>query len=162
MRGSRRASLQLVVGNEKEAARKAFAKKFNAELDRVEIPPDRARVSAVHKRLKKDQKPLVSREQVRKWVRGIDIPDTANLRIVVERLKLDWIRLQPGASHGAATDLFLKLKAAWDALESDQARQQLIDYAHFLGSKDGTATKARPEGSESEGERASLQRHRRA
>lgn len=161
MRGNASVTLQLVVAKDKQAAREAFASQLNDELDRIGVPPGRPRISDVHRRLRKDGKSLVSREQVRKWVRGKDIPDQANLRIVVERLNLEWTRLQPGAAAPEASHLYLRLQAAWEALTNDTARQALIDYALYLGAKDGAATKARPEGSVSEGERASLQRSRR-
>lgn len=161
MRGGAWSTLQLVVAKDKEAARKSFALLLNAELDRVQVPGGRARISAVYKGLHKDRKKLVSREQVRKWLRGIDIPDQANLRMACERLNLDWTRLQTGAAKGAASGLFLELQAAWNALETDRTREELIKFARYLGTKDEHAT-ALTEGSESESERASLQRHRRA
>lgn len=153
-----------MVADPKDVARKAFGVRFNAELDRIGIPAGRPRVSAVFRALKKDQKPLVSREQVRKWVRGVDIPDQANLELVVERLRIDWTRLQAGAAKRPTSPLLPRLMAAWNALQSDDARQQAVVYLEYLGAKDGTATKARPEGidDDSEGDRAELQRHRSA
>jgi hypothetical protein len=164
MRGLGRGTLQPVVANDKGAARQRFSRLFNAELDRVGIPTDRARISAVYKGLHHNRKKLVSREQVRKWIRGIDIPDAANLRLVCERLKLDWTRLQPGSEPETPDPLFIDLKTAWEALRTDTARMELIRYARYLGATDGASIQARPEGtdSDSEAERASLQRHRRA
>lgn len=168
MRGRPLAMLQPVVARtketDKEAARKAFAKQFNAELDRIGIPAGRARVSKVFVLLHKDRKKLVSREQVRKWVRGVDIPDQANLRIACERLQLDWARLQTGAEADGHSGLFLELQAAWGALDADSTRRELIRYAHYLGAKDGATTPARAEGTDSdhsEADRAALQRVRR-
>lgn len=161
IRGIGRDRLQPVVASHKDAARKAFGQLLNAELDRIDVPKERGRVSSIYKALKEKGKPLVSREQVRKWVRGIDIPDQANLRIVCDRLKLDWTRLQTGASIKGPSPLFLDLKAVWDDMDESQ-RISLVRYAKYL--RDGADNnKARPEGMDaSEGERASLQRHRRA
>lgn len=159
IRGITRGSLQPVVASHKEAARLAFGRLLNQELDRIDAPKDRGRVSWIYKTLKDKGRPLVSREQVRKWIRGIDIPDQANLRIVCDRLKLDWTRLQTGAIVAGPSPLFLELKAVWDDLDESQ-RINVIRYAKYIREEADVA--ARPEGSESEGERASLQRHRRA
>jgi hypothetical protein len=161
IRGIKRGSLQPVVASHKEAARKTFGRLLNAELDRIDAPRERGRVSWIYKSLKDKGRPLVSREQVRKWVRGIDIPDQANLRIVCDRLKLDWTRLQTGVVVAGPSPLFLELKAVWDDL-SESERQNLVRYAKYIREEADVSTKARPEGPESEGERASLHRHRRA
>lgn len=156
-------TLQPVVAHSKEAARKAFADRFNAELDRVQVPDGRQRIGWIYKTLRNKGQPLVSREQVRKWVRGKDIPDQANLLIVCEQLKIDWVRLQGGDQPDPPTPLFMELQDAWEALDSEHQRQELIRFAKYLAQQDERRpAKARPEGSESEGERASLQRRRRA
>jgi len=164
IRGKSRGTLQPVVADPKKTAREEFARLFNAELDRVAIPDGRARISAVFKGLHINRKKLVSREQVRKWIRGIDIPDAANLRLVCERLKLDWTRLQPGSEPETPDPLFTDLKTAWEALGTDTARRELIRYARYLGATEGVSITARPEGTDSDSEaaRAPLQRHRRA
>lgn len=165
MRGTGSRNLQPVVASTdtvKQLARRAFANRLNLELDRIGVPDGRQRIGWLHRTLKNKGKPLVSREQVRKWVRGVDIPDQANLAIIVEQLKLDWGRLQTGDQPDPADELRLELQAAWEALDSDRKRLELIRYANYLAQpEEPKSTVARPEGSESEGERASLQRVRR-
>lgn len=152
-----------MVAAVKDVARKAFAELLNAELDRVGVPKDRARIGWVHKNVKYKGAPLVSREQVRKWIRGIDIPDQTNLRIVCEQLKLDWARLQTGGPPAPVSPTFLELQQTWETLD-DAKQDALLEYARFIKAKkevDARAT-ARPEGESSEGNRAALQRRGRA
>ena len=161
IRGNGSHKLQPVVATTKEAAKHAFAELLNAELTRVGIPDGRARIGAIHKALRVRGKSLVSREQVRKWVRGIDIPDQANLRAVCTLLKLDWARLQTGTPT-LASPQFLELQALWDVMD-DVQRASLLNFARFTRDE-AHLIKARPEGKDSdhsEDERASLQRVRR-
>jgi hypothetical protein len=164
MRGFDACRMQLVVASLKDMARKAFADLLNAELDRVGVPQDRARIGWVHKSVKHKGKPLVSREQVRKWIRGKDIPDQTNLRIVCEQLGLDWARLQTGTVPTPMSAADAEIQAAIAALD-EAKKYAVLQYVRFIKDDDAKAdarAAARPEGDDSEGDRASLQRHRRA
>lgn len=161
MRGAATLTLQPVVANAKEAARQEFAKLFNEELDRVQIPRERARVGSVHKALRDKGKPLVSREQVRKWVKGIDIPDQGNLWVVCKRLKLDWTRLQPCSDGTAATRLPVEFHAVLAALNENQ-RMEVLRYARLIRLEAENNNEARAEGNDSEVDRAPLHRRGRA
>lgn len=152
-----------MVATLKDVARKAFADLLNAELDRVGVPTDRARIGWLHKNVKHKGAPLVSREQFRKWIRGKDIPDQANLRILCQQLKLDWARLQTGTTTEPMDPEILELQAELVTLDRDE-RKAVRTYVRLLKQDDKEAVdgSARTEGDSSESDRASLQRHRRA
>jgi hypothetical protein len=162
IRGTGCINLQPVVASSKDTSREEFGRLFNSELDRIGAPAERARIGWVFKTLrdKNRGKKLVSREQVRKWIKGIDFPDRANLWTVCRFLELDWTRLQPGIEPPSHSPLYVELQAVWDDLREDQ-QYSLLNYAKYIRDE-ANNNKARPEGSDSEGERASLQRHRRA
>lgn len=111
-----------MVASVKIKARAEFGRLFNAELDRVEAPKARGRVAWVHKHLKENQKELVSYEQVRKYVRGKDMPEQANLWIICQRLGLDWTRLSPMVSNADADQYAQALWELWPRLDDDTKR----------------------------------------
>lgn len=132
MRSDSCPTLQLMVAPAKEKARQLFGKLFNAELDRVEFPGGRQRIGAVFEALKEKGVPLVSREQVRKYVRGKDMPDQANLQLIVKRLKLDWARLASAGSAATTQDpMLLELEEVWRELPTDTDRVEVIKFARF-------------------------------
>lgn len=159
-----------MVAGEKDAARKAFAKLLNAELERVGLGPGHGQVRDVHTALKRKGVELVSYEQVRKWIAGKDIPDQANLRLVVERLKLDWKRLQTGSEGHHTTPLFFELQVAWEALATDQDRKEVLQFVRFKAARSASLespasikddhNNARDQRDESEVPRAVLHRRR--
>ncbi len=105
MRGIITYKMQLMVAPEKTTARLEFGALLNAALDHIDTcPPKRGRVRWLFKALKKNQVPLVSYEQCRKYLRGKDIPDQANLRIIAERLKIGVSVLQPKEAANDPSD----------------------------------------------------------
>lgn len=156
-------TLQPVVATEKEAERLAFAKLLNSELTRIGAPAGRGRVAWVYRELRKRGRAMVSQEQVRKWMRGIDIPDQANLRMMCERLGLNWTALHPGAIGQPPSPLYLELREAFDELPNDVVRREVVEFARFksvLANPPDKPDRARAEGKDSESGR-SLQPGRR-
>ena len=141
-----------MVATYKNAEKLAFSKLLNAELDRIGVPNDRTRIREVWQRLKLKGVPLVSREQVRKWLKGIDIPDQTNLRLTVQRLNLVWTNLQPGAAPSPIGEpQFQELLEVWERLDAD-ARQDVVDLAIHVRDKfeKKKNTTARVEGKDAE------------
>lgn len=129
--------MQPMVATGKERAREEFARLFNEELTRIGAPAERGRIAWVYKKLKEKGKKLVTEQQVRKYVRGIDIPDQAHLRLICERLKLDWVKLAGPSKSEQKDPLQAELEALWMALTNDAERLQVIQFMRFVlgGSK---------------------------
>lgn len=113
-----------MVASEKLKARAEFARLFNAELDaKTNVPAKHGRVAWVHKHLKdKDHKELVTYEQVRKYIRGVDMPEQANLWIICQRLKLDWARLGPAVVESPTDHWGRIMWELWPRLDEDTRR----------------------------------------
>ena len=92
MVGSPSHTLQPVVVLPKEQQRRRFGLLLNAALDRRGVPQDsrqESRTTWLFEELKEGGVPLVSREAVRKWLRGIDFPDQSNEAILRQRLDIE-------------------------------------------------------------------------
>ena len=88
--------MQLMVVRTKEEAREIFSRELNAELDQRSVPR-RGRAEWLRKQLRKpDGSYLVSRESCRKWLSSEDMPDQANMSVLVGTLRLDEHKLRTG------------------------------------------------------------------
>lgn len=138
--------MQPMVATAKEQAREAFGKQFRAELTRIGIPDDRKRIKTVHKRLMSGRHELVTYEQVRKYIKGIDFPDMANLWTICHRLGLDWNSFGPGNTDGASEEidgLLARMRAAWAAIDDDTQREHVVRTAELLAGKSHQVTEER-------------------
>lgn len=126
----------MVVSSDKIRARAEFGRLLRAELIRKGFQDGRGLVAAVHRQLKDGKgRPLVSYEQVRKWITGKDIPEQAHFRIACERLGLAWGRLHPGATDAAeetAPDPMLEeFLVLWHALD-EKRREHILASARLI------------------------------
>lgn len=115
--------MQFMVVRTKEAARLEFAKNLNAALDRMDAPK-RGRPGWLSKELSG----LVSRESCRKWLAGDDMPDQANLSVLLDHFKLNEQQLRTGSwgpSPDSADPRFAELQSAWPHL-SDAERDVIM------------------------------------
>lgn len=134
-----------MVAPEKIKERQEFGRLFNLELDRIGAPAGRGRIQWVYREIQENRKALVSTQQVRKWVRGIDIPDQANLRIICKRLSLNFAALQPNVEVLNLTlsdPQILRIIEAWPKLE-EGPREEIANFAEFkLNGKKSPVTRA--------------------
>jgi len=94
--------MQLMVASAKTAARAEFGKLLNVALDRIEeCPKARGRTQWLFRALKENHVRLVSAEQCRKYIKGVDIPDQAHLRIIAKRLHIPLSALQPAVESAS-------------------------------------------------------------
>ena len=146
MRGWVPATLLGVVQADKKRQREVFGQLLNAALERRGVP-ERGRTTWLFEKLKKRGARLVSREACRKWIRGLDFPDQANLRELCERAEiamseLDFARsaARPVGKSGARTDRELnELIALWSALQPAQ-RESIIGVARQFADRSAPET----------------------
>lgn len=107
----------------KDEARAEFARNLNRELDRLSAPR-RGRPGWLRAELGN----LVSRESCRKWLAGEDMPDQANMSVLVDKLGLNQQFLRTGkweAAPGSRDARFAELEQAWPLLD-DGAREAIM------------------------------------
>lgn len=121
-------TVQLMVALTKEQAREGFAKRFNEALNETpEVPKDRGRIAWVAKRYR------VTGEAARKWVRGEDIPDRANLANISRDLGVnsEWLFAGLGNKRPIVVDaLRVELDEVWASLEPND-RTEVLNFARF-------------------------------
>jgi hypothetical protein len=108
--------MQLVVVKTKIEAREEFAKNLNAELDRLQAPK-RGRPDWLRKQIGE----IVSRETCRKWLGGLDLPDQANMSILIDTLGLNQQLLRTGRwepAPGSKDQQFAELERMWPHLDT--------------------------------------------
>lgn len=137
MRASSRASMQLMVVRTKEEARQEFARNLNSELDRLKAPR-RARPAWLREQIGN----IVSRESCRKWLAGEDIPDQANMSILIDTLHLNQQLLRTGRWEPAPSSKdqrFVEIEKAWPDL-ADHERDAIMSVLRAIKPLKETAT----------------------
>lgn len=120
-------SMQRMVVRTKKDAREAFGVALNKFLDARKILV-RGRASWLYDRLKSHaRREVVSYESCRKWIKGLDIPDQANLTILCEAIGASRDDLFPGADRVTNESL----EALVRDLEPDE-QQKVIGYINAL------------------------------
>lgn len=133
MRGMGRRTLQPMVAQGKVSQRREFTERLHAVLDEFGdqgCPPrtGRGRPTWLWRRLSIRGRAFVSREQVRKYLSGTDVPDMANFLTFSDRLGVSPMRLLPGAGesdHGAELEQLARL---WRTLDKE-GRAQVLSVA---------------------------------
>lgn len=118
IRAARPVSMQLMVVRTKKQAREEFASNLNRELDRLNAPR-RGRPGWLRERLNN----IVSRESCRKWLAGDDIPDQANMSILIDTLQLNQQLLRTGHWEPAPSSKdqrFVELEKVWPDLDEHE------------------------------------------
>jgi hypothetical protein len=126
IRAQTSSSMQLVVVKTKNEAREEFSRNLNRELDRLEAPK-RGRPEWLRKRIGE----IVSRETCRKWLQAKDLPDQANMSILIDRLSLNQQLLRTGRwepSPSAKDTRFTELEKAWPHLD-EGIREAILSVA---------------------------------
>jgi len=123
MRARQPRRMQLMVVRTKEEAREEFSRNLNSALDKLGAPkrgrPDWLRTKIGN---------LVSRESCRKWLFGLDIPDQANLSVLVSTLDLNAQQLLTGEWEmppGSQDSRLTALTKIWPELE-DKTREAIM------------------------------------
>lgn len=99
-----------MVAPEKIKERQEFGRLFNLELDRIGAPAGRGRIQWVYREIQENRKALVSTQQVRKWVRGIDIPRSGESTYYLQTAVPEFCRL---ATQRRSTQFDIKRPAAF-------------------------------------------------
>lgn len=133
MRGVGRRTLQSMVAQGKVSQRREFAERLHAVLDeRADegCPPrtGRGRPTWLWKRLSLRGRAFVSREQVRKYLMGSDVPDMANFLVFSDRLGVSPMRLLPGTGEQDESAELEQLARLWRTLDKE-GRAQVLSVA---------------------------------
>jgi hypothetical protein len=119
-------SVQHMVANTRDEAKKAFSVKLHQALDRVGFPRKPERVRALSKALR------VSYEAARKWLGEESIPDQTNMLRICAILHIDMAELQidfdPDSREFGNDSFSRKLITLWREL-NDDVRGQLLGFA---------------------------------
>lgn len=119
--------MQRMVVRTKSDARAAFSAALNGFLEALGVP-SRGRPRWLYDRLKAHaRREVVTYESCRKWLKGLDIPDQANLTILCDAIgatRDDLFPTKTAASRGL-------LEALIRDLEPDE-QQQVIGYINAL------------------------------
>ena len=133
-------SMQVMVVRTKNEAREEFARNLNRELDRLGAPR-RGRPGWLRERING----VVSRESCRKWLAGEDLPDQANMSILIDALGLNQQLLRTGQWEPAPSsrdERFVELEKAWPDLD-DEARDAIIGVLRAMKPAPPSAASAR-------------------
>lgn len=124
---NRRGTLQPMVVRTKSDAKKGFGKALNEFLDGVsECPNGRGRTTWLRARLNKHARSeVVTYEAVRKWLKGLEIPDQSNLVILMDAIKATWPDLFPEISKTSSLASLIQI------LDHDQ-QQQVLGFIHGI------------------------------
>lgn len=125
--------LQHMVVDAKKRERVAFGKRLSARLAELDIAP-RKQINYIFESWPRSTRP--TREAIRKWLRGVNIPDQANLAILAGILETVSATLTSPAmdevdAHTNTADTpFAILKQIWETLEPPE-RKYVLDAAKF-------------------------------
>lgn len=125
-------SMQLMVVRTKDEARAEFSRNLNSALDRLEAP-HRGRPEWLRKQLNG----IVSRESCRKWLSGDDMPDQANMSVLIDRFGLNQQLLRTGKWEPAPSSKdegFRELEQAWPHLD-ESAREAVLSVVRIARPK---------------------------